>query len=223
MGVEDRNWYHDRKKQKPINPDWQREYNRWYGKPNTPTPKKPGMHWTLTLACWATFFLAVYIGVRYIMSFKVPAPSAPIQPAPPIVENTPQRPAQPVRQPQPEIVLYKCEDHGQTTYSKTPCPEPVRIITTQPEPPAQTQPPSQHVDPNAELARQWDARMAQRDRDIAAEQSALQAQTNATNTQCNQLRSNLLSIQRMPLTYQQTSPWREQMNGIRSQMNQLHC
>ena len=62
-----------------------------------------------------------------------------------------------------------------------------------------------------------------RDRDIATEQVVMQNQANAINAQCNQLRAQRDSIQRMPLPYQQSSPWREQMSDVRARMNQLHC
>ncbi len=237
MGVEDRDWYHDRKKQKPINPDWQREYNRWYGKPNTPTPKKPGMHWTLTLMCWATFFLAVYIGVKYIMNLKAPVSKAPIQTAPPTVANTTRQPAQPQTAPArsitPAPTVHKCEVHGHTIYTEEPCQQAVSAIVSQAStPPTATANATQpQVEDSAaaarradeQLARQWDARMEQRDRDIATEQVAVQKQASAITAQCNQLRAQRDNIQRMAIPVQQYDYWRNQMNAIRMQMSQLHC
>ena len=74
-----------------------------------------------------------------------------------------------------------------------------------------------------QLARQWDQRMAQRDRDQAAEQIAIQQQVSAVNVECARLKADRDGILRLSVTTQQMSPWRDNLNYIRKRMNELHC
>lgn len=237
MGVQDRDWYKNRREPKIQNSNWQKEYNRWYGRPNTPIPGQRGMHWTLRLMCWVAAFLAVYICARQLK----PAGTTPIAIPP---ASTPSSIAAHASQQQPAVqsqskttpqqrAIYKCDVRGHTIYTEEPCQQTFNAIVGQMTP--QSAAPTNVTQPQVEdsaaaarradeqLARQWDARMAQRDRDIATEQVVMQSQANAINAQCNQLRTQRESIQRMPLPYQQSSPWREQMNDVRIRMNQLHC
>ncbi|WP_247318436.1 hypothetical protein [Ralstonia pseudosolanacearum] len=78
-------------------------------------------------------------------------------------------------------------------------------------------------DPNAELARQYDQRMAQRDREQEAERTTLSQQAAETQNECNRLRNERNNIQRQAIPIQQTEYWRNEMNRIRVRMSQLHC
>lgn len=74
-----------------------------------------------------------------------------------------------------------------------------------------------------QLARQWDQRMAQRDRDLADEAIAVQQEVNSLNARCSRLKADRDNILRLSVTTQQMSPWRDNLNYIRKRMNELHC
>ncbi len=74
-----------------------------------------------------------------------------------------------------------------------------------------------------QLARQWDRRMAQRDRDLEAERVVVQQQVAATNAECRNLKAQRDSMLRLSVTTQQQYPWRDNLNYIRKRMNELHC
>jgi len=158
---------------------------------------------------------------------------------PPVTQPAVAQENQQDEQPQSAVppVLYKCETaSGETVYKKTPCPQAPRIaIINQTVRPPQPQPliDTRQREINAAaaaskraeeaLARQWDARMAQRDRDQAYERLAAQQQTAASNGECTRLREQRSNIQRMAIPAQQDQYWQNEMNRIRSRMNQLYC
>ena len=64
MGVQDRDWFRDRREPQLRNPDWQKEYARWYGKP--PQGAKQGVHWIVSLMVWVAVLLVVYIVAKQL-------------------------------------------------------------------------------------------------------------------------------------------------------------
>ncbi|MGA4215222.1 hypothetical protein ACI2UO_25745 [Ralstonia nicotianae] len=238
MGVQDRDWFRDRREPQLRNPDWQKEYARWYGKP--PKGAKQGVHWTLSLMVWVAVLLVVYIAAKQLRltgnGAALPGQQAvSTQPTPTTVP--PQRqPAPTAQQPTAQTAVplagvNKCVINGQTVYTEAPCAQAMRALVGN----APAQAPAnarQHEMEDAaaaakraeeQLARQWDQRMAQRDRDLAAEQIAVQQQVSATNAECARLKADRDSIFRLSATTQQQSPWRDNLSYIRKRMNELHC
>ncbi len=135
----------------------------------------------------------------------------------------------------PPPVLYKCETaSGETVYKDKPCPQTARVAiirSVQPQPQPLVDVHQREINAataankRAEeaLARQWDARMAQRDRDIASERISVQQQTAANNSECSRLREQRSNIQRMAIPAQQDQYWQNEMSRIRARMNQLYC
>ena len=238
MGVQDRDWYRDRREPQLRNPDWQKECARWYGKP--PQGARQGVHWTISLMVWVAVLLVVYIAAKQLrltgngatvprqqaastQSASIPAPP-PRQPVP-VAQQPTARPAS------PPAGVNKCVINGQTVYTEAPCGQAMRALVS--NAPAEA-PDNAHQREMAEaaaavkraeeqLARQWDQRMAQRDRDLAAEQIAVQQQVDGTNAECARLKADRDSILRQSVTTQQQSPWRDNLNYIRKRMNELHC
>ena len=238
MGVQDRDWYRDRREPQLRNPDWQKECARWYGKP--PQGARQGVHWTISLMVWVAVLLVVYIAAKQLRLTGNGA-TAPDQQAvstqPAHIAVPPQRqPAPMVQQPTappavPSTGVNKCVINGQTVYTEAPCGQPMRapVGNTPAEMTKNTRQREMEEAATAakraeeQLARQWDQRMAQRDRDLAAEQSAVQQQVSAINAECARLKTDRDSILGLSVTTQQQYPWRDNLNYIRKRMNELHC
>lgn len=238
MGVQDRDWYRDRREPQLRNPDWQKEYARWYGKP--PQGAKQGVHWTLSLMVWVAVLLVVYVAAKQLRltgsGAALPNQQAASTQSTPTTALPQRQPVPPVQQPTarpaaPLAGVNKCVINEQTVYTEAPCAQAMRA----PAGNAPTEAPSNARQREMEeaaaaakraeeqLARQWDQRMAQRDRDLAAEQIAGQQQVSATNAECTRLKADRDSILRLSVTTQQQSPWRDNLNYIRKRMNELHC
>ena len=238
MGVQDRDWYRDRREPQLKNPAWQKEYARWYGKP--PQGARQGVHWTISLMVWVAVLLVIYIAAKQLRltgnGVAVPGQQAvSTQPAP--IAAPPQRQPVPVVQrptappTAPPAGVNKCVINGQTVYTEAPCGQAMRALAgnTPAQPPGNLR--QREMEDAAaaakraeeQLARQWDQRMAQRDRDLAAEQIAIQQQVSATNAECARLKADRDGILRLSVTTQQMSPWRDNLNYIRKRMNELHC
>ena len=236
MGVQDRDWYRDRREPQPRNPDWQREYARWHGKP--PQGARQGVHWTISLMVWVAVLLVVYIAAKQLRltgnGATVPAQQA-VSPQPALIIAPPQRQPAPMAQEPaappaaPPSGVNKCVINGQTVYTEAPCGQAMRALVG--NTPAQPIGNARQRDMEAaaakraeeELARQWDQRMAQRDRDLAAEQIAVQQQVSAVNAECARLKADRDGILRLSVTTQQLSPWRDNLNYLRKRMNELYC
>lgn len=238
VGVQDRDWFRDRHNPKPQNPDWQKEYVRWYGSPPQ-SARKQGVHWTLSLMIWGAVFLIVYIAAKQLrltgnvsatgqhIAVQQPAPSAPR----PLPQPAPAQQQPSVQSTAPAAGVNKCVINGQTVYTEAPCTQAMQALvdTT----PAQTRSSARQreIDEAAaaakraeeQLARQWDQRMAQRDRDLEAEQVLAQQQVSTTNAECRSLKAQRDNILRLSVTTQQQPPWRDNLNYIRKRMNELHC
>ncbi|MCL9846055.1 hypothetical protein [Ralstonia solanacearum] len=220
------------------NPDWQKEYARWYGKP--PKGTKHGVHWARSLMVWVAALLVVYIAAKQLrltgngaaLSDQQAAStqSAPTT-APPL-----RQPAPTAQQPTAQTVaplggVNKCVINGQTVYTEAPCAQAMRALVGNAPAQAPGNARQREMEEAAvsarraeeQLARQWDQRMAQRDRDLAAEQIAVQQQVSATGAECARLKADRDSILRLSVTTQQQSPWRDNLNYIRKRMNELHC
>ncbi|MEF9385063.1 hypothetical protein V4890_05425 [Ralstonia solanacearum species complex bacterium KE056] len=238
MGVQDRDWFRGRHNPKPQNPGWQKEYARWYGSPPQ-SARKQGVHWTLSLMVWVAILLIVYIAAKQLRLIgNAPATgqqTVAVQPAPSTPRSLP-LPAptlqQPLAQPAAPVAgVNKCVINGQTVYTEAPCAQAMRALVGA----APTQAPSsagqREMNEGAaaakraeeQLARQWDQRMAQRDRDLETEQIIAQQQVSATNAECRNLKVQRDSILRLSVTMQQQYPWRDNLNYIRKRMNELHC
>lgn len=238
MGVQDRDWYRDRREPQLRNPDWQKEYARWYGKP--PQSTRQGVHWTISLMVWVAVLLVVYIAAKQLrltgngavtlgqhaVSTQPALAAAPPQRQP--NPSVPQLAAGPVA---PPTGVNKCAINGQTIYTEAPCGQAMRALVGSAPPGAADNARQREMEEAAaaakraeeQLARQWDQRMAQRDRDLAAEQIAVQQQVSATNAECARLKANRDGILRLSVTTQQLSPWRDNLNYIRKRMSELHC
>ena len=177
MGAQDRNRRRGHHSQKPQNPDWQSEYARWYGRPNTPTPRQR-VHWTVRLLGWLALFCIAHLANRYLGIYDrvdklfVPAP-------PPVITQTtpepkaPQRPeTQKTQRPlEPAITISNASKR--VDYRDPPAPVP--------------QPQQAGIDPyTAELARQADARIARQNVEAQAQQVVVQ-QHNVNAGRCAQL------------------------------------
>ena len=238
MGVQDRDWYRDRREPQLRNPDWQKECARWYGKP--PQGARQGVHWTISLMVWVAVLLVVFIAAKQLRltsnGAAVPGqPTASTQPAPlaappqrqpaPVVQQLTARPAAPM------AGVNKCVINGQTVYTEAPCGQAMRTLVGNAPTDAPGNARQREMEEAAaaakraeeQLARQWDQRMAQRDRDLAAEQGAVQQQVSAVNAECARLKADRDGILRLPVTTQQLPPWRDNLNFIRKRMNQLRC
>ena len=233
MGVQDRDWYRDRREPQLRNPDWQKEYARWYGKP--PQGARQGVHRTISLLVWVAVLLIIYIAAKQLRltgnGAAVPAEQvASTQAAPqrlpvPAVQQPTARPAA------PPAGVNKCVVNGQTVYTEAPCGQAMRTLAGNAPIDAPNNARQREMEEAAaaakraeeQLARQWDQRMAQRDRDIAAEQVAVQQQVSVTNAECARLKAQRDSILQLSVTTQQQRPWRDNLNFIRRRMNELHC
>jgi len=198
------------------------------------------MHWTISLMVWVAVLLVVYIAAKQLRltgnSAAAPGQRAvSTQPAP--IAAQPQRPPVPmVQQPTappaaPPIGVNKCVINGQTVYTEAPCGQAMRALAGN-TPAQQLGNAHQREMEDAaaaakraeeQLARQWDQRMAQRDRDLAAEQIAVHQQVSAVNAECARLKADRDGILRLSVTTQQMPPWRDNLNYIRRRMNELHC
>ena len=238
MGVQDRDWFRHRREPQLRNPDWQKEYARWYGKP--PKGAKQGVHWTLSLMVWVAVFLVVYIAAKQLgLTGNVAAipgqQAVSTQPAP--ITVPPQRqPAPMVQLPAAQAVappagVNKCVINGQTVYTEAPCAQAMRSLVGSAPAEAPGSARQREMEDAAaaakraeeQLARQWDQRMAQRDRDLVAEQIAVQQQVSALNAECRDLQVRRDSILRLSVTTQQQYPWRDELNYVRKRMNRLQC
>jgi hypothetical protein len=238
VGVQDRDWFRDRREPQLRNPDWQKEYARWYGKP--PQGAKQGVHWIVSLMVWVAVLLVVYIAAKQLRltgnGAAVPSQqAASTQPAP---TTTPlqRQPMPPVQQPAarantPPAGVNKCVINGQTIYTEAPCGQAMRALVGNAPTEAPGNARQREMEEAAaaakraeeQLARQWDQRMAQRDRDLAAEAVAVQQQVGAVNAECARLKADRDGILRLSVTTQQMSPWRDNLNYIRKRMNELRC
>lgn len=238
MGVQDRDWYRDRREPQLRNPDWQKEYARWYGKP--PQGARQGVHWTISLMVWVAVLLVAYIAAKQLRLTgngaaghgpqAVSTQPAPIA-APPERQPVPmvQRPT--VRPAAPPAGVNKCVVNGQTVYTEAPCGQAMRALVDNASAEAPSNARQREMEEAAaaakraeeQLARQWDQRIAQRDRDLAAEQIAVQQQVSAVNAECARLKADRDGILRLSVTTQQLSPWRDNLNYIRKRMNELRC
>ncbi|ATG21264.1 hypothetical protein CO705_01195 [Ralstonia pickettii] len=238
MGVQDRDWLRDRREPQLRNPDWQKEYARWYGTP--PRGAKQGVHWTLSLMVWVAVLLVVYIAVKQLRltgnGAAVPSQhvastqAAPI-PAPPQHQPTPTVQQPTARATTPPAGVNKCVINGQTIYTEAPCGQAMRALVGNASTEALGNARQREMEEAAaaakraeeQLARQWDQRMAQRDRDLADEAIAVQQEVNSLNARCSRLKADRDNILRLSVTTQQMSPWRDNLNYIRKRMNELHC
>lgn len=162
-------------------------------------------------------------------------------PATPTVPAAPQaRQAAPKQAFAPPPVLYKCENaRGQTIYRDTPCTESASatVIAQQPAPAQATAPQETQADRDAaaaarlkalneDLARKWDQRMAQRDRDLANEQAVLTAQANAANAACIGLRQEkegILANLRRGGTAQWMNYWNDRFHTVSDALYHNRC
>ncbi|WP_316853971.1 hypothetical protein [Ralstonia holmesii] len=198
------------------------------------------MHWIVSLMLWVAVLLVVYIAAKQLRltGNGTAAPSqqaASTQPAP-TTTLPPRQPMPAAQQPTarattPAAGVNKCVINGQTVYTEAPCGQAMRALVGN----ASTEAPSNARQREMEeaaaaakraeeqLARQWDQRMAQRDRDLAAEQIAVQQQVSATNAECARLKADRDGILRLSVTTQQMSPWRDNLNYVRKRMNELRC
>jgi len=189
---------------------------------------------------WVAVFLVVYIAAKQLRltgnGAAIPSQQAvSTQPAP--LTAPPQRQAVPtVQQPAvqtatPPAGVNKCVINGQTVYTEAPCAQAMRSLVGNAPAEASGSARQREMEDAAtaakraeeQLARQWDQRMAQRDRDLAAEQIAVQQQVGATKMECARLKADRDGILRLSVTTQQQSPWRDNLNYIRKRMNELHC
>jgi hypothetical protein len=189
---------------------------------------------------WVAVLLVVYIAAKQLRltgnGATMPAQQA-LSPQPaPIIPSPQRQPAPMAQQPtappaMPPSGVNKCVINGQTVYTEAPCGQAMRALVG--NTPAQPIGNARQRDMEAaaaaakraeeELARQWDQRMAQRDRDLAAEQIAVQQQVSAVNAECARLKVDRDGILRLSVTTQQQSPWRDNLNYLRKRMNELHC
>ncbi|WP_232314046.1 hypothetical protein [Ralstonia sp. A12] len=198
------------------------------------------MHWTISLMVWVAVLLVIYIAAKQLRltgnGAAVPGQQAvSTQPAP--ITAPPQRqPVSVVQQPTaptaaPPTGVNKCVINGQTVYTEAPCGQAMRALAGNPAAQPLGNARQREMEEAAaaakraeeQLARQWDQRMAQRDRDQAAEQIAIQQQVSAVNAECARLKTDRDGILRLSVTTQQMSPWRDNLNYIRKRMNELHC
>lgn len=238
MGVQDRDWYRDRREPQLRNPDWQKEYARWYGKP--PQGARQGVHWTISLMVWVAVLLVVFIAAKQLRltgnGAAMPMQQAVSTRPAPITAPPQRQPVPVVQQPSalptaPPTGVNKCVINGQTVYTEAPCGQAMRALAGNTPAPVPGNARQREMEDAAaaakraeeQLARQWDQRMAQRDRDLAAEQIAVQQQVSAVNAECARLKVDRDSILRLAVTTQQQSPWRENLNYLRKRMNELHC
>lgn len=189
---------------------------------------------------WVAVLLVVYIVAKQLrLTSNVAAvpgqPAASMQPAPlaappqrqpaPVVQQLTARPAA------PPAGVNKCVINGQTVYTEAPCGQAMRTLVGNAPPEAPGTASQREIEEAAaaakraeeQLARQWDQRVAQRDRDLAAEQIAVQQQVGAVNAECARLKADRDGILRLSVTTQQQPPWRDNLNYIRKRMNELHC
>lgn len=166
----------------------------------------------------------------------VPAQQAVSTQSAPLAAPAQRQPVPMVQQPTappaaPPAGVNKCVVNGQTVYTEAPCGQAMRALAgnTPAQPIGNARQREMEEAAAAakrteeQLARQWDQRMAQRDRDLAAEQIALQQQVSAVNAECARLKADRDGILRLSVTTQQMSPWRDNLNYIRKRMNELHC
>lgn len=186
---------------------------------------------------WTIVICAV--GGLYAYTYYPRDTKPPISPA--------QAPTKPVlREPPPTQafnappVLYKCENaRGQTIYKDTPCTDATRATViaqetqpTQPPAPRETQADRDAAAAarlkalNEDLARKWDQRMAQRDRDLANEQAVLTAQANAANAACIGLRQEkegILANLRRGGTAQWMNYWNDRFHTVSDALYRNRC
>lgn len=169
MGVHDRDWYHDRNKNEPQNPNWKKEYARWYGKPpHTNT----GVHWTLRLMICAAVFMVVYAATKQLFFTR----------------------ATPATQPAPTIEKFSVAlEPTRPPVSTAPAPiaaiQPQPTLTPKPAPAPQPHAPAQQpgIDPyTAALARQADERIARQNAEAQFQQNALNRRA-MNNGRCAEL------------------------------------
>lgn len=189
---------------------------------------------------WVAVLLVVYIAAKQLWlggnGTAVPSSqTASTQPArtaaPPQRQSMPTVP-QPTARATPPADVNKCVINGQTVYTEAPCGQAMRaLVGNAPAAEASGSVRQREMEEAAaaakraeeQLARQWDQRMAQRDRDLAAEQVAVQQQVSAVNAECARLKVDRDGILRLSVTTQQLSPWRDNLNFIRKRMNELRC
>lgn len=152
-------------------------------------------------------------------------------PAPPPRQPVPVAQQSAARSAVPLAGVNKCVINGQTVYTEAPCGQAMHALVGNVPPDSPGNDRQREMEEAAaaakraeeQLARQWDQRMAQRDRDMAAEQIAVQQQVSAVNAECARLKADRDGILRLSVTTQQLSPWRDNLNFIRKRMNELHC
>jgi type IV secretory pathway VirB10-like protein len=157
---------------KPINPDWQHEYNRWYGRANTPRPGRQGMHWSLRLTIYSVVAITAYTTSKQLL-YPEPKPTVSQAPTPSrTVESAapPKPPAPPPKQEPPIVIANESQR--------------VQYQTAPPSPPAPQQP---GIDPyTAAFARQADERIARQNAEAQAQQSAINRRA-LNNGRCAEL------------------------------------
>lgn len=189
---------------------------------------------------WVAVLLVVYIAAKQLRltgnGTAVPGQQAASAQPVPIAAQPQRQPVPVVQQPTappavPPAGVNKCVINGQTVYTEAPCGQAMRALAgNTPAQPVGSARQREMEDAAAaakraeeQLARQWDQRMAQRDRDQAAEQIAIQQQVSATNAECARLKADRDGILRLSVSTQQMSPWRDNLNYIRKRMNELRC
>lgn len=238
MGVQDRDWYRDRREPQLRNPDWQKEYARWYGK--APQGARQGVHWTISLMVCVAVLLVVYIAAKQLRlsdnGAAAPGQQAASTQPPPVPAPPPRQPVPVGQQPTarssvPPAGVNKCVINGQTVYTEAPCGQAMRALVSNAPTEAPGNARQREMEEAAaaakraeeQLARQWDQRMAQRDRDLAAEAVTVQQQVSSVNAECARLKADRNGILRLSVTTQQMPPWRDNLNYVRKRMNELHC
>ncbi len=155
------------------NRNWQQEYTRWYGRPNTPRSGRRDMHWLIRLTICSMVFLVAYTASKQLL-FPEPKPTVAQAPAPsPVVKNSARTttPAQPQPRPEPPIVI---ENASQRIEYRT-------------APPTLPTPQQPGIDPyTAALARQADERIARQNAEAQAQQTALNRRA-TNNGRCAEL------------------------------------
>ncbi|MDC6180528.1 hypothetical protein [Ralstonia solanacearum] len=115
------------------NPDWQKEYARWYGKP--PQGAKQGVHWTLSLMVWVAVLLVVYVAAKQLRltgsGAALPNQQAASTQSTPTTALPQRQPVPPVQQPTarpaaPLAGVNKCVINEQTVYTEAPCAQAMR-------------------------------------------------------------------------------------------------
>lgn len=190
-------------------------------------------------------------GVWYINKYypRTPANTNPIGVAVPQAQTQRTDQPSPAQAPQqaftPPPVLYKCQPaNGQTIYKDTPCGEAKPTAVIQQAPPREQTALDRKIASdmaqaerdaeaaarlkalNEDLARKWDQRMAQRDRDLANEQASLTVQANAANAACaawRQEKETAVANLRRGGDAQWMNFWNQRFHAANNELYRNHC